>query len=724
MSEPDPAVPAGTQAAARSTVRPARLCLTPVLAASLGVIALSYWYLLHAQPLADDFIRASDAVRYGPLNTVWIYYLWWGGRWVTFLLEIAYASLTDITRHYGPVLLVFSVLPWLAAWSAAVLIRGWRADRAGTWALAAMIMALLWLTTPSLGECWYWAPALVEYTMPPALTLCLLALLRRPPSDSTARRRAFGALVALLAVLAPAGHEMLGGLCLGFIVLDALYALRRREARARLSLLAAACALVSWLSAAAAPGNIIRWRDIQSLQAVHGADPGQLWAQFGALAGDCLGNSTLLAAWVLLLVWPRSPREPARTTSLVWAWAAPLLTLGSFAYVFWGAALVTHQLAPDRVCGAANLVLVIGGLFTCQVWRGRWAGSRLLVRLQGAPLVCLLAALALLTLVQRPNLRQALADAALAPRFQAAMQERFRYVESEVAAGRGQVFISDRIKWPGLYAAHLDLPMLGSDFRNEAWCLYFSAGSVIKTPAALVEQGPIPWPEMPGYVSGILRGNGKYRLPQPLVVLVNGREAVRCRAVDGLGQVRFAAVLRLPAGVRPPYEVKVALDLAGMPTPMDTAYRYPGRRSPVPLLERDKDGWFLRPGAGGRRIGVSRGALAGWLDEVKDLGREYLFWGWAANQDLDAPAREVILAVDSKVVWSGPPGYDRRDVARVMGKPDLARGGFAIMVPKDALAPGDAPRVLALDGDGRAGFIPPGPTARGQLKRLFPAKAK
>ena len=116
--------------------------------------------------------------------------------------------------------------------------------------------------------------------------------------------------------------------------------------------------------------------------------------------------------------------------------------------------------------------------------------------------------------------------------------------------------------------------------------------------------------------------------------------------------------------------------------------------------------------------------MAGWLDQVRDLGDEYLFWGWAAQKDLDAPAGEVLLAVGSRIIWSGPPRFQRDDVARVMGNPDLARGGFAIIVPKDALTAVDAPRVLARDAAGRAGFIPPGPTARSQLARLFPARSQ
>ena len=160
------------------------------------------------------------------------------------------------------------------------------------------------------------------------------------------------------------------------------------------------------------------------------------------------------------------------------------------------------------------------------------------------------------------------------------MDGRFRYVEQEVAAGRKQVVISDRIQWPRLYASHMDLPLVGADFKNVNWCRYFSAQSVLKIPLALVDQGPLPWSEMPGYVSGALTANGKFGSPQPLVVLLNGQVAGRCKAKDGLGQAGFAASLQPPAGIAPPYEVKLALDLPERLVPLETEYRYPRLASP------------------------------------------------------------------------------------------------------------------------------------------------
>ena len=473
MQEPDAL--SAQDAAHPAGARSGRLCLALLLAASLGVIALAYWYLFHAPPLADDFFRAWQVERRGIFHTAWSFYLHWEGRWPATLLELAYSRLLDPTHHYALTLTLLSALPWLLAWSAARLVSGRRA-----WGLTVVIFALTWVTCPQVGEGYYWSLGVLEYTLPLALGLALLVLLRgsAPARPWAARLRVVA--VTLLAMVGPAGHEVLGALVAGVVLLDGLYAAWRREPRARLSLWAAAWALASWVSVAAAPGNWERFAIAVANKETHSASLGLIAWQFKGLAWHYVSNTTLLCAALLFMARP-GPRLP-RHGPAWWVWASPLLAVGAYCFVYWAGTLILQVIAPGRLLYGAHLVAVTGLLFCCELWRRHWDLARLAGRLRPGLLVCLLSGAVLLSLAQQTNLTRGLADMGRLPAFRAGMAARFEQVRAQVAGGRQDVVVGDDLHWPPFYARHLDLYEGCPDYINLHWSLYFKARSVRAAP--------------------------------------------------------------------------------------------------------------------------------------------------------------------------------------------------------------------------------------------------
>ena len=127
------------------------------------------------------------------------------------------------------------------------------------------------------------------------------------------------------------------------------------------------------------------------------------------------------------------------------------------------------------------------------------------------------------------------------------------------------------------------------------------------------------------------------------------------------------------------------------------------------ILTTDDEEAIITPES--RLIPVIPEAVRGHVDKGKlarlGSGTDMAFIsGWAADIQGSRPASEILLIANGRVIYAGPPMFERPDVARHFGNDALVKSGFALLIPASMLGQADPARaevrVFAMSDDGVA----------------------
>jgi uncharacterized protein DUF6056 len=411
-----------------------RFARAVVVGGSLAVIVPALALIGFAQPVADDFGRATidDVPRY-VLDEA---YLRWSGRWAGVGLEALLFSRL-------PLLSVYPFLLWaLHALHFVALLAAWRAlvGRAGSWptslGLALGSFAFLLAGYPGLGQSVFWATGAIEYQLPVSLALVLIAaLLAAGRSNGSPGRNLAAALgLGVLGFLVTGTHEVVALMVMGVLVVGV--ALAVIEGRPRLHLWLIVLVFVTFGTAVnlLAPGNAVR----AATDFPHGRSLGtaifsliQLLIQIARWCLDVklLAGSALLA--LMLTAEPRAMPEGGGGRRLR-AWVIPLgggaVLLGACAAV----AVATGSMGPARLRNLLFMALATAWVVSLHAivtaaprLAHRWAHPALRL---GRGVAALLFAASLLVSMNNVNVVQ---DLLLrAPAWRAAIAERYAIVRA------------------------------------------------------------------------------------------------------------------------------------------------------------------------------------------------------------------------------------------------------------------------------------------------------
>lgn len=120
------------------------------------------------------------------------------------------------------------------------------------------------------------------------------------------------------------------------------------------------------------------------------------------------------------------------------------------------------------------------------------------------------------------------------------------------------------------------------------------------------------------------------------------------------------------------------------------------------------DGGGKQSGSGD--ITLESGAVAGYVDHLREESGSLILTGWAAAGDRSQPAALVIAQVGGRTVAEAVPAIEREDVVEALGEPGLSESGFELRLPLDSLdcgAPAAGVRVIG-SLDGRSSLVPYG----------------
>lgn len=387
------------------------------------LVALTYlplmWLSVHNHPsAADDYCFADTAVRYGFWAAQKLYYNGWTGRYFSNMLVHGSPLVWGWYDGYRliPILTVTGLL--LAIWSFVdELLRD--QPRPTRLTVEGLLFFAYMVGLPNTVEGFFWTSSVVAYTIPVALTLYWLAIVRRwyrLPAGVYRNLNAFWAGVLVFFIVG--SGETILILLVGIILAMAAYRLLFQRT---FDGFLAGLLVVALLSAGlvfGAPGNAIRLGSNQ----IQGNIAVSLGQTLGILVKAILRwlvQTPVLPLSLLslpLLVRLHRPDSsvraifqlPALLLTLIWAGVLLVLTFPS---------VYGLGTAPGRVMNLTYLMFLFGWFFVLTVWVGylmrrqnsvaRWlaAGAPLPTLAQGVAGVWLIGCV-----VVSPTLRQQYGD--------------------------------------------------------------------------------------------------------------------------------------------------------------------------------------------------------------------------------------------------------------------------------------------------------------------------
>lgn len=442
-----------------------------VAAASALTVAVAIALTFFAHPMGDDFCNGADARDMGLLAAVWDEYTGWGGRWSAHTVVVGFPTLVDYTRFYAVGLLAVMAVSVLAARFLVGSLPPLGERPRLAWTLALGLVVLHWSGMPHPGQSVYWFEGAATYSLNVWGALVVVGGLLRLPPESSARRHAATAALALLSVLVGAAHELfalvlLGALCAGFGVCW----LWRDPRRTAWGLCIAACA-AGLASVMLAPGNAVRtetfpqgqsvpralvatvamWWRVVDTPVLHGAYAGP-YSPFGWIL-----DVKLLAATVLFATSSRihalRPAWLARDPRL-WRVALPLLTLAILTGAFLAGGWALGRTLPLRAFNGLYVIFLLGWFLTVFV-HTRWDASA--ERHPGTPLLRAASAVLLaLGLLLSTNLKHGVRDLATGRLVALDREMQSRYAEARQLreAGGTLLEVSPVAPWPSSYFEH------------------------------------------------------------------------------------------------------------------------------------------------------------------------------------------------------------------------------------------------------------------------------
>jgi uncharacterized protein DUF6056 len=212
----------------RSALLSDRLTYCLVLSTSLAVLVPALALAYFAEPVADDFARATvvDVPKF-----VGSYYVHWSGRWAAVGLEAFLLSMLPMLSVYAGILWGLQVVHFLALLAYWHMLLGKVISLRHRLGLALTSFVFLLVGYPNPGETVYWVPGGVEYQLPVSLALLLLATVcastRFPVHPSRALPRALA--LGLLGFAITGLHELAGLMLLAALfTVSALVLIERR----------------------------------------------------------------------------------------------------------------------------------------------------------------------------------------------------------------------------------------------------------------------------------------------------------------------------------------------------------------------------------------------------------------------------------------------------------------------------------------------------------------
>lgn len=376
---------------------------------------------LYNQPSADDFCLTNRVLDQGFAGFNRSIYMGWTGRFLTTVLYGGfYLVSAAFTRMWPLAFQLASVATFLALLVALHLaLRSWSPHAWGgsarIWGVTALIAATWILGMPSLYEGLYWAASTLQYAFSVVWLLGLVAAgaALLPSAGATRRRAPSGVLGVIMAVAAIGSNETIAAPVFAFVILMLIASWRDRACRAWW-LAITASALLALAVLLAAPGNYVRLGFVETLSV-----PGAL-ARTAFLVGELRSWARPELFMSMVLVMLLSVDAPA---ALVGRWPHPCLVALGMVTVLAGMLLPSvwayHGGVPPRVMSTIYLVFVpfaatLGLQLAVYL---REAYPQLVTRLRAGAanrdLRLLIAATAILSLANSPNLRPMGRDLAL-----------------------------------------------------------------------------------------------------------------------------------------------------------------------------------------------------------------------------------------------------------------------------------------------------------------------
>ena len=197
---------------------------------------------------------------------------------------------------------------------------------------------------------------------------------------------------------------------------------------------------------------------------------------------------------------------------------------------------------------------------------------------------------------------------------------------------------------------------------------------------------------LPALVSGRIIGDVAERAP--LAIALNGRVRAVTTSFAHEGELRFAAMVA-PQSFRDGPNTIDVFTIEGPPG----ARRLD--RLPLERLERyrlvERDGASLVLGEGGATK-IEGARVRGFVETLERDDSGIRVAGWAADVDSHRPATRILVFEGSRLVTQGSPTMIRRDVAKQLKDPAVAKSGFQLRASADEVDLSEL-RIVALAGD-------------------------
>ncbi len=344
-------------------------------------LAIATILAYYACPTGDDFTRAS-CIRTRPWygEVVHIYFHGWTGRWAGIGLEYLVLRHIDMMRWY-PLLIGSYLLVQAPAlnvfWR---MLLGSSVRRRDTLTLTAATMALLWASSPSTGERYYWFCGGIEAHLNISLALLLIGglVLTRWEELGRGRRSASIVGLAMFAFVITGLHELIALMLCLVLLTGTAVALKAGLSgpRIRAWLVVTITALVGLAVVAYAPGNYLRAAYESGRNPLHGRDHTLVtlqvaWAQVRQQLPSWILDVRLLAATLALVLSPVLVR--AQTGRHRWGGISPrAIVTALWLLVFAGMFLVPSFLLlapmPNQTLDAAYTLFVLAWITAVVVW--------------------------------------------------------------------------------------------------------------------------------------------------------------------------------------------------------------------------------------------------------------------------------------------------------------------------------------------------------------------
>ncbi len=346
----------------------------------LAILGLYLTACLFVQPIADDFIFASDA-RAG-LWTAWLAeYQGWAGRYASNALVLsAPASFGPGAYRAAAALMILSLV--FAAYVFVRAVSGGRLTRQETWACSLVFSTLYLSQMPSLGESVYWFTAAATHYAPLVLVLVHLALVisyLRSDGRGTADRIKLVLALALLVVV-DGFNEVMTLMLLAFYAIWAIWSIGDTSRKPSSRHLPRVLLVLSMLCAAAmlmSPGNTVRRTLYAAVHHRIGLSLGMTVLQTIRFSIDWLSGGALLLATILFVPlaarWAAAwPKESRRATQIMWLSVAGLVLVIPAAVfpAYWE----TGILGQHRTVNSAYFAFLVLWFVAVAMWLA--SGSR------------------------------------------------------------------------------------------------------------------------------------------------------------------------------------------------------------------------------------------------------------------------------------------------------------------------------------------------------------